>query len=204
MENNYFFVDGSALLSDIKKYIDKHADLVNEKFDLTSFSDFLFSPRFAKFHGGTYRRAVFYFVERDKRIKELIKIPIFTKSEVITDLEIKYCGKRIILHERSKAWLETKKAPTYIQESLHKSEKGVDTQICCDSLVLLSLNKLDRLFLYSNDYDFIPLCRTIKTMGANISLVRLTDSRVNKDLAQECDSLCAFNDREIYSFFGMQ
>lgn len=202
MENNYFFVDGSALLSDIKKYKKSNPDLTDKKFDPIMFSNSFFkSPKFSIFHQNTYRRIVFYFVNNDKRINELIKIPDYKQAGLISDLEIKICGKKIPVYEKAKEWLEKKEAPSYVTESLYKSEKAVDTQICCDALVFLSLNKLDRLFLYSNDYDFIPLCKTIKTMGANISLVKLTNVNVNKDLVKECDSFCSFIDEEIGNFF---
>jgi len=202
MVNNYLFIDGSALLSDIKKYKSNHPELTDKKFSPMIFSTTFFgSKKFATFHENSSRRTVFYFVKNDKRIKELVKIPQYTKSGEINDLEIKYCGKRIPIFEKAKEWLENKKAPAYVTDSLYKSEKAVDTQICCDALVFLSLDKLDRLFLYSNDYDFIPLFKTIKTMGENISLVKLTDMKVNKDLATECDSFCSFTDDEINSFF---
>lgn len=202
MNNNYFFIDGSALLSDIKKYKNGHSDVKNKKFNPISFSNFLFrSFKFNSLHEGSYRRTVFYFVENDDRIKESIVIPNFSKAGIIEDLEIKYCGKKIPKFEDAKNWLLEKDAPEYVTDSLYKSEKAVDTQICCDSLILLSLDKLDRLFLYSNDYDFIPLCRAIKSMGANINLVKLTELRVNIDLAKECDGFCSCTDQEISSFF---
>ena len=106
-------------------------------------------------------------------------MPNFKKPWAVEDLEIKYCGKKIPSYRKAEEWLDKYKAPNYVRESLYKSEKAVDTQICCDALVLLSLNKLDRLFLYSNDYDFIPVCQAIKTMWANINLVKLDKDRVN-------------------------
>lgn len=206
MDNNYFFIDGSALLSEINKYKKTHKLLKDKKFDPVAFSKFFFNPygRFRGFHGGTYRRTVFYFVKNDQRIDELLKVPDFSRPGVIEDLEIKYCGKKISTHEKAKKWLDANKAPNSVLDSLYKSEKAVDTQICCDALVLLALNKLDRLFLYSNDYDFIPLCKAIKTMGSNINLVKLTETKVNSALVKECDSFCAFSDQEIHQFFGVK
>lgn len=202
MIDNYFFVDGSALLSDIKKYKEKEVILIDKKFDLMIFSKLLFiTERYVTFHEGSSKRTVFYFVNNDRRIKELINIPNFTESGKVEDMEIKYCGKKITTYEKAKKWLEDRNPPQYVTESLYKSEKAVDTQICCDALILLSLNKLARLFMYSNDYDFKPLFKTIKIMGANINLVKLDDVRVNKDLAMESDGLCAFTDDEIKGCF---
>lgn len=202
MENNYLLVDGSALLNDIKKYRDSHSALKNKKFNPVKFSENIFrSHNLARFHAGAYRRSVFYFVKEDERIDEYIEMPDFTKPDLIEDLEIKYCGKKIPVYKRAAKWLDEAGAPSYVLESLHKSEKAVDTQICCDAFLLLSLNKLRRLFLYTNDYDFIPLCRAIKTMGENINLIRLSEKKVNEKLAKECDGFHAFNDKEIYEFF---
>lgn len=200
---NYFFIDGSALLSDIKKYRDEHLELKTKKFDPVIFSDvFFYSTDLQKFHSGSYKRVVFYFVKNDERIEKFIELPNFKKSGLISDLEIKYCGKKIPDYKKAKKWLDDQKAPNSVRDSLYKSEKAVDTKICCDALILLSLNKLDRIFLYTNDYDFIPLCQAIKSMGANINLVKLTESRVNNNLVTECDGFHTFTDMEIYEFFG--
>ena len=70
-------------------------------------------------------------------------------------------------------------------------------QICCDALQLAATGKLERLFLYTNDFDFVPLCRTLRQLGANINLFRLRERGVNVALAEECDALHAMGDEEI-------
>lgn len=205
MDYNFFFIDGSALLNDIKRYKDEHPQLKEKKFNPLTFSSvFQYKYELSKFHSREYKRIVFYFVNNDQRIKEYIEVPDFTKPWQLEDLEIKYCGKRIPAYSKAKEWLDKNKAPTSVTDSLYKSEKAVDTKICCDALILLSVNKLDRLFLYSNDYDFIPLCQAIKIMGANINLIKLTATRVNKDLVSECDGFHTFSDHEIFTFFGSE
>ncbi len=150
MNNNYFFIDGSALLSDIKKYKEEHSDLKDKKFNPVIFSSFFFKfSNFGALHSRSWRRTVFYFVKNDDRAEKLIVIPDFSKAGIVEDLEIKYCGKKIPKFEEAKNWLNDNSAPELVTDSLYKSEKAVDTQICCDSLILLFLNKLDRLFLYS-------------------------------------------------------
>ena len=202
MHNNYFYIDGSALLSDIKKQTEVKAHLKGKKFNPIIFCKiFQGSQSLRKFHENAYNRIVFYFVKNDPRIKKLIKIPDFRVPGLIEDIEIKYCGKRIPIYKKAADWLEEKRAPHYVTDSLYKSEKAVDTQICCDAFFLLALNKLDRLFLYSNDYDFIPLCGAIKTMGANINLIRLTETRVNNDLVSVCDGFHSFTADQIDNFF---
>lgn len=204
MENNYFFIDGSSLLSDIRKLRIDRPHLSGLKFNILTFSHrFLDAWNLKQFHSGSYRRIVFYFVKNDKRVTDYIELPDFKKPGLIEDIQIKYCGKKISSHGKAEDWLEEKRAPNYVKDSLYKSEKAVDTQICCDALVLLSLNKLNRLFLYTNDYDFIPLCQSIKTMGANVNLIRLNDLRVNGDLVFECDAFFVFDDESIDKFFGI-
>jgi uncharacterized LabA/DUF88 family protein len=204
MVNNYFFIDGSSLLSDIKKYIAGKEQFLGKKFSLATFSKiFHNSYNLRQFHSGSYRRIVYYFVKNDRRVNEFIEIPDFTKPELVEDIQIKFCGKKITSFSKADDWLQEKNAPNYVKDSLYKSEKAVDTQICCDALLLLALNKLDRLFLYTNDYDFIPLCQAIKTMGANINLIRLNELRVNRDLVFECDAFFTLSDEDIEHCYGI-
>ena len=69
-------------------------------------------------------------------------------------------------------WIQKKNPPKSVRDRLHRTEKAVDTQICCDALELAVKGRLDRLFLYTNDYDFLPLCNALKAAGSNISLFR--------------------------------
>ena len=201
IENNYFFIDGSSLLNDIRKLKKSNRELRSLKFNIISFcQSFLHSNFLKSFHNEAYRRIVFYFVANDNRISEDILMPDFTIPQIIEDIQIKYCGKKIAQYKKAAVWLDDNSAPDYVRNSLYKSEKAVDTQICCDAMMLLAINRLDRLFLYSNDFDFIPLCQSIKTMGGNISLIRLTQGRVNKDLVRECDTYNSF-DSLATSFF---
>jgi uncharacterized LabA/DUF88 family protein len=51
------------------------------------------------------------------------------------------------------------------------------------------MGNMDRLVLYTNDSDFIPLCEKLKEFGSNVSLIRLSsDRQVNRDLAAACDT----------------
>lgn len=85
---------------------------------------------------------------------------------------------------------------------MHRSEKAVDTQICCDAIQLASLNKMARLFLYTNDTDFLPLIETLKVFGCNVSLIRLRNKDTNKKLAEESDSYHVMNESKILQAFA--
>src|SRR5262249_35716472 len=85
-------------------------------------------------------------------------------------------------------WVE-KNVPRKWWDRVSKSEKGVDIEICCDALRLVSVSKLDRLFLLTNDADFVPLCKTLKELGTNVSLIHLCEFQPpNKAFLDEVDS----------------
>ena len=195
--NAYFFVDGSALLGDIAR---AKRDLVlsaTAKLNFTQFAQYFTSPRFASWHANSYRRFVFYFVQDDERLRSMVVLPEPHVPGAISDLRIEFCGKRIRQFELARQWLEKHNAPDSVRECIYRSEKAVDTQICCDALQLAGTNKLDRLFLYTNDYDFVPLCRSLRHLGANINLFRLRGKDVNVELAAECDALHVVDDQFI-------
>ena len=166
MNNNYFFVDGSALLGDIRRARTDLGINANAKLNLKEFAAFFTGPRFREFVGDGYRRVVFYFVQDDERLRSFVQLPDFSRPGEVSDLRIEYCGKRIRQFEQAQKWLDDNSAPESVRECLYRSEKAVDTQICCDALQLAGTGKLDRLFLYTNDYDFVPLCRSLRQLGA--------------------------------------
>jgi uncharacterized LabA/DUF88 family protein len=53
----------------------------------------------------------------------------------------------------------------------------------------LPASRVDRLFLLTNDDDFIPFCRTMKEYGANVSIIHLA-AKVPKNISllREADS----------------
>ena len=202
MANNYFFVDGSALLGDIRRARTELGLAATVTLDLTGFAAYFTSGRYREFLDGGYRRFVFYFVRDDDRLRSFGRIPNFSRPGEVSDLRIEYCGKRIQQFEQAKKWLEEKSAPESVRECLYRTEKAVDTQICCDALQLAATGKLDRLFLYTNDFDFIPLCRSLRQLGANINLFRLRGTEVNAALAAECDAFHEMDEGTIRANFG--
>ena len=107
MNNNYFFVDGSVLLADVRKARIDLAIPETSLFSLERFAKFFTGLSFRQFHGGSYRRFVFYFVKDDSRLR-LFKIPDFTKPGAVSDLRVEYCGKRIQQFQQARTWLEDK------------------------------------------------------------------------------------------------
>ena len=200
MEKNYFFVDGSSLLSDVAN-IKKRKAFHSKKLDILPFVNSFSGPRLRHLHRNSYKRFDLYFVNNETRIKEYLILPQFDMPDTVSDVHIKYCGKKVKGGAYVDKWIAKNKPPKSVLERLHRSEKAVDTQICCDALQLAALGQLERLFLYTNDYDFIPLCKIIKTMGANVSLFRLEAKNVNKDLVEECDSFSVIPSSELITAF---
>lgn len=202
MINNYFFVDGSSLIADIKRLRSSNKDIGKKKLSVKKFIEYFaqFGP-FEHLHGKEYKRFTLYFVTNDDRMKDYFDLPNPTSPGESDDTQIKYCGKRVRGSKTAYKWIEKKKAPKSVLEILNKSEKAVDTQICCDALSLACHNKLERLFLYTNDYDYLPLCEALKTNGSNISLFRLEKKGVNKELVANCDSFSVVESNQLASLF---
>jgi hypothetical protein len=149
-----------------------------------------------------YRRATFYFARQDMQVEQYLTLPDFTKPRVTRDIEIRYCGAKLPNSTEYDDWLRS--VPDKFLDRCQKSEKGVDIEICCDALQLAATGQLDRLFLLSNDSDFLPLCRKLKELGANASLLRLSDARpVNKELAYACDSYDVVPERMLWNVFDL-
>jgi uncharacterized LabA/DUF88 family protein len=54
---------------------------------------------------------------------------------------------------------------------------------------LAAAGKLDRLFLCTNDSDFLPLIKVLKTMGSNVNIFHLSsDTKLEDSLAIERDA----------------
>ena len=201
MIDNYFFVDGSSLLAELKK-VRRSPDIpTNSKFSLVQLASYLTGPRFDGFHARQWRRFVYYFVQDDENLRAAVKLPDFAQPGSVSDMSIEYCGRRIRSFEQARDWSEKNGAPEHVKECLYRSEKAVDTRICCDALELRALGKLDRLFLYTNDYDFVPLCTSLKRMGTNVNLFRLRQDLVNTDLAKVCDAFHVVDEVSLVAMF---
>ncbi len=189
-EDTYFFVDGSCLLGDIARIKQADKSIGNKKLCLSKFYRHFTGGKYSHLTGGSYRRFTVYSVNGENRIKQQLIKPDFKEPNKIEDFHIRLCGKKISKTKRIDDWLQKVSPPQYVMERFSKSEKAVDTQICCDALQLAANNRLDRLFLYTNDYDFMPLLEVLKSLGVNVSMFRLTSKLVNIELVENSDSFC--------------
>lgn len=202
MPNIYMFFDGSSLITQIRQlqrndgrfkgHRLRPLDLVNY-FDDAVITDGL---------GTVYKRAVFYFATGDSQVEQFLDIPNRNTPAVVRDVEFRFCGRKMAGSVRYEEWLET--VPDEFRERCQRSEKGVDIEVCCDALHLAAAKLLDRLLLLTNDSDFVPLCRMLKQLGANVSLIRLSEARlVNEELVEACDTYDVVEERNLLTAFGL-
>lgn len=188
MNANYFFIDGSALRAQIHqlqraKPAYKGRKLCPRKF-LSHFMSSLHD-----LHQGSYKRATFYFPKGDEAaVEEYIQVPNHRRPGEVRDLHFKFCGQKLKKSAEFEKFVK-ESVPLKFQSRFSKSEKGIDIEMCCDALRLASAARIERLFILTNDGDFIPLCRTIKEFGANISIIHLSEATPpNDDSLREADS----------------
>ncbi len=139
--------------------------------------------------GNSYKRATFYFPKGDQTtVEEYLKVPNHLRPGEIRDIHFKYCGHKLKKSAEFEKFVE-ESVPSKFQSRFAKSEKGIDIEICCDALRLASMGRLERLFLLTNDGDFLPLCRTLREFGSNISVLHLSEHTTpNVELIHEVDS----------------
>lgn len=186
MDQNYYFIDGSALLAQIKTLWKKEVTFNWRRLNPLEFIRNL-GLSFPELGSTNYKRAEFYFPTGELDLETYLLLPKSTMPGLVRDVHFKHCGEKLARSAQYEAWLET--VPPQWKDHCVKSEKGVDIEICCDALRLASLGKMDRLFFLTNDRDYIPLCKTLKYFGVNISLIHLSKfTNPNKLLVDECDS----------------
>jgi uncharacterized LabA/DUF88 family protein len=188
MLGNYFFIDGSALTSHIRQLRKADPSFRNRRLCPKQFIAY-FQMALWELGSREYKRATFYFPVGDEAaIEDYLVIPDRKKPAEIRDLNFKFCGQKLKKSAEFNAFVETS-VPGKFKDRFNKSEKGIDIEICCDAFKLASASRLERLFLLTNDDDFVPFCRAIKEFGANISIIHLSDVVTkNVSLLHEADS----------------
>lgn len=185
---HFLFFDGSSLIAQIRQLQEQQGAYKGRLLDPVRLVDhFARSWAMSDIMDEGFKRAVFYFADGDASVERFIQIPDRTRPGLVRDIEFKFCGAKLPRSNEFDEFIET--VPEKFRDRFSRTEKGVDIEICCDALQLAANGQLDRLFLLTNDSDFVPFCRKLKQFGVNISLLRLSTARpVNKDLADSCDS----------------
>jgi hypothetical protein len=155
MSNNYFFIDGSALTSQIRLLQKSDASFANRRLIADELIKYFCSTLY-ELTLNSFKRAVFYFAQGDEvAIEEWIFVPEFHKPGAVRDIHFKYCGHKLKRSAEFAEFVQT--VPEKWRDRFSKSEKGVDTELCCDALKLASASRMDRLFLLTNDDDFFAV-----------------------------------------------
>lgn len=215
-DKNYLFFDGSSLIAQIRTLWRTKPQFNSRRLrplglveflvsgaGSASLIDFVEKRGFSEFfrEGLPYKRAVFYFASGDSQIETYVEIPTVTTPGLVRDVSFKYCGKKLPRSSEFDEWVE-QHVPDKFSDRVSRTEKGVDIQICCDALHLAAAGHVDRLFLLTNDYDFVPLCERLKDVAANASLMRLPGRPVNSDLAAACDGYYEVPENALDRFFA--
>lgn len=202
MEANYLFVDGSALTAQIRHLWRTVPSLLGRRLCVASFLRHFMVENHRDLHGASYKRATFYFPSGDdEAVERHLIVPDFRSPGSIRDLSIKHCGQKLKKSAKFDEFVQASVPPEF-HNRFAKSEKGIDIEICCDAFKLAAAGNIERLFLLTNDDDFIPFFRTIKEYGANISLFHLTHSITpNVSLLREADSYDTVPDEKLSSMF---
>ena len=201
MVGNYFFIDGSALTAQIRQLRREDPSLKDRKLCAKRFTGY-FMAALPELHGGNYKRVTFYFPVGDEAaVEEHLLVPDHKTPGDVRDVHFKFCGQKLKRSSEFNEFVETQ-VPAKFHDRFSKSEKGIDIEICCDAFKLAAASKMERLFLLTNDADFIPLCRTIKEYGANISIIHLSDS-INRNLSllKEADSYDVVSREQLQQMF---
>jgi uncharacterized LabA/DUF88 family protein len=201
MNGVYFFIDGSALTAQIRQLRREDASFKDRRLCPRRFVRH-FMNALLELHQGSYKRVTFYFPIGDEAaVEEYIIVPDHKKPGEVRDLHFKFCGQKLKKSAEFSEFVETA-VPSKFQDRFSKSEKGIDIEICCDAFKLASASQLERLFLLTNDDDFIPFCRMIKEFGANISIIHLSGT-VNRNISllREADSYDVVPEQELQQIF---
>ena len=175
MNDNYFMIDGSALMAQVRVLWREEAIDKSHKLCPLKMISYFAGHFLRELHGGSFKRAIFYFASGDDAtVERHFVLPDYTKPGVIRDISFKFCGQKLKRSADFEEWLPT--VPAKFQNRFGKSEKGVDIEICCDAFRLASVGKLQRVFLLTNDDDFVPFCNAIRDFGVNISIIHLFDT----------------------------
>lgn len=202
MEANYLFSDGSALTAQVRHLWRTAPSLQGRRLSVLRFINHFMFENHADLHGNSFKRATFYFPSGDEEaVERHLILPDYRKPGAVRDFSLKFCGQKLKKSAKFDEFVQ-RSVPREFHNRFAKSEKGIDIEICCDGFKLASSGKIERLFLLTNDDDFVPFCRMIKEYGANISVIHLTSSITpNISLLKEVDSYDTVPDNQISSMF---
>ena len=128
-------------------------------------------------------RSSFYFKRGDTRISQMLDIPDISLPRAKDLWQIIECGEPTsTIPEEQLQRLDPKWRDTYA-----RAEKGLDTRMACDALVLASTDRIKDFLFFVNDRDFVPVFEAIQRFGCNVYLTGLDDTSPQRELLNLSD-----------------
>ncbi|MFD2580527.1 hypothetical protein ACFSTD_22095 [Novosphingobium colocasiae] len=96
MNGNYFFIDGSALMAQIRQLQRAQPIFKNRKLCVHTFVNYQMRS-LLDLHGGNYKKSyVFIFASGDEaNVGEFFRSPEYATPGKVRDLQFKYCGHKL-------------------------------------------------------------------------------------------------------------
>lgn len=140
---------------------------------------------------------MYYFKKQDKRLNTMLEIPAADIPGARDHFQVKECGENL----KSIPEEELQKLSPEYRDYFARAEKGLDTKLTCDVLLLVASGKASNIVFLVNDRDYVPLFNAIQDLGGNVYLTAL-DSKQNiqKGLANLCDKYLTLNSELDYIF----
>ncbi len=196
MENKgYFIIDGSHLFSSIFEIWRTKPTLNSRKLDIQRLTEALM--RKWSLWVGTTIRVVYYFKQNDKRLQTMLETPNETEPGAKNHWQIKQCGENLDAVPDDEL---QKLSPEY-RDYFTRSEKGLDSKLICDVLLLLAGGRASNIVFLVNDRDYIPLFEAVQNLGGNVYLTALDSSqKIQTKLAKLSDMYITL-DSELENIF---
>ena len=198
MDNRgYFIIDGSRLFSSIHELQRTKPEYSGKKLSISLLTKFLML-KWSPYIGATIR-VVYYFKQNDNRIKTMLDIPEADEPDKKDHWRKIECGIPI----KSIPDEELQKIDPKYREYFTRQEKGLDTKLICDVLMLVANGKASNIVFLVNDSDYLPLFESVQALGGNTYLTALDSSqKIHKKLANLADKYLTL-DSELDQIFGV-
>jgi uncharacterized LabA/DUF88 family protein len=185
----YSLIDGSHLFASISELWRTKQEYKDLKIDISILSYFLLQTW--RRYLGSHVRDIYYFKKQDSRLTKMLYIPDTRTPNQKDHWQIKECGQSITSIPDE----ELQKLDPKYRDQFRRAEKGLDIQLACDAMSLVTSGRATNLVFLVNDRDFVPLFEAIQRVGANTYLTALHSSlHIAKELADLADKYLTLDD----------
>jgi len=198
INRGFYVIDGSRLFSSIHELWRIRPKYNKKKLRLGELTEALIRKWSINLAETT--RVIYYFKKNGSRIRNMLEVPDCKIPGEKDHWQIKECGENL----KSVPEKELQKLSAKYRDHFARSEKGLDTQLVCDVLVLVSTGRASNIVFLVNDRDYVPLFESIQYLGGNVYLTALDSKQpVQRGLADLCDKFLTL-DNELPNIFGIK